>query len=258
MRTIRGRSGWLLVALLAVAGCGGGVSGIGTKGGDGGPGNPGDDAIAPSEDGGSIDPRCVQGGFIGTGVACGFSGLTCPLGTVSDCNGGQRTLECSCDGETWSCDPVTRVDCSPPPSACPDPSNLYPGSPCAGPTGQQCVSTDIPSDNCGQELMVPIKGICTCTNGGWSCPVAHPDCQPPPVQACPSPYGVYSGNYCDSPGLSCPGDPQNCGDQVYYDALQCQGSTWVSVATTICEIADDGGESFDAPIFFDSATADGS
>src|SRR5271168_4805643 len=115
MRAIRRSRGLILFALVAVAGCGGGVSPIGTKGDDVGPGNPGDDLVGddeipadggPADDGPSIDPRCVSGAPIGTSFPCNVSGLTCPLGTISDCNGNQRTLECFCGGAAWSCDPV--------------------------------------------------------------------------------------------------------------------------------------------------------
>ena len=248
MRTLRGSRGWLLLALLAsgaVTGCGGGVSGIGTNR-DGGPGNPGDDLVGDDEiiveDGGSpVDPRCASGNPIGTGQACPAAGLTCPLGTISDCSGGQRTLECRCDGSSWSCDPVTSPDC-PPPITCPDPSTLYPGIPCATPLGQQCVSTDIPSDSCGGELPPPTKGVCTCTTGGWSCPQTHLPCVASPP-ACPNPYDVYAGGYCPAPGLDCPGNPQTCGAQLFYDALECDGTFWYSLAATACDI--DGG-AFDA------------
>ena len=245
MRTHRGSRGWLLLALIAVGaltGCGGGVSGIGTNRGDGGSIGPGDDLvgddeIGPSEDGGPLDPRCASGDPIGTGLACPASGLTCPFGTIADCNGGRRSLSCFCDGSAWSCDPVTAVDC-PPPTSCPDPSTVYPGTPCATPLGQQCLSTEFPSNGCGSDVTSPTVGNCTCTTGGWSCPQPVTTCpaSPPP---CPSPYNVYAGGYCTGPGLSCPGNPKPCGTQIYYDPLECDGKFWYSLATTACDI--DGG-----------------
>jgi hypothetical protein len=115
MNTTRAR-GWLLFALFVVAGCGGGnVQGVGGNGGGTGGGEeastgPGDDMVGSDaeigfNDGGSpIDPRCASGSPIGTGLACSASGLVCPLGTIADCNGGQRTIDCFCEGNTWSCE----------------------------------------------------------------------------------------------------------------------------------------------------------
>jgi hypothetical protein len=40
-------------------------------------------------------------------------------------------------------------------------------------------------------------------------------------------------------GLQCPGNPQWCDGAEFYDALQCNGSTWVTLATTEC--GDGGG-----------------
>jgi hypothetical protein len=267
MNTTRAR-GWLLFAFFAVAGCGGGnVQGAGGKGSGGsdggeeastGTGFPGDDMLGGDDeigvdDGGSpFDPQCASGNPIGTGLACSASGLVCPLGTIADCNGGQRTLDCVCEGNTWSCDQVTATPC-PPPTACPDPSTVYPGTGCDVPEGQQCLSTELSGPSCGSEPAPPVSGPCTCTTGGWSCPRNAPAC---PAQSCPGPYSVYANQYCTVPGLTCPGNPQTCGEQVYYDALECEGSYWVDVATTACDIdvadagVDEGGFFYDAtPVF---------
>jgi hypothetical protein len=240
MRTIRGYRGLLVFLFVAVAGCGGGVSGIGTKGGDGGPGNPGDDLvgddeIGPVQDGAPNDSRCATGDPIGTGLACSVSGLTCPLGTVSDCNGGMRTLECVCEGQSWSCDPVPPDPSCPPPSSCPDPSTVYPGSGCGVPVGQQCASTEVASLGCGGELPPPTMGTCTCTTSGWRCPQDTVPCISPPT-SCPDPSGVYAGGYCTATGMTCSGNPQNCGGDIYYDALACQGNYWVTLARTTCDL----------------------
>jgi hypothetical protein len=262
--------GFLFPALFAFAGCGGGTGHFADiDGGPGGPDNdaaPGDDSVTlpgddvapgddigppPFDDGGPVDPRCASGSPIGTGLACGLAGLACPLGTVTDCNGNGRTLECFCNGTAWNCDPVPVAPECPPPTACPDPSTVYPGSGCDVAIGQQCVSTDIPSPGCGGELPPPMKGVCTCTSSGWSCPVMPTPCPPP--MACPDPYSVYEFTYCNSYGITCPGNPQTCGSQIYYDAFQCSNNGWESVATTFCGI--DGGAE-DAAAFLDAAPAE--
>ena len=268
-RTTPGHGGWLLFAALMIGGCGGGVGGFGTKG-DGGPGGScggqscppgmggddlvGDDEISadggPAEDGGSpINPSCASGAPIGTGFACGAPGLVCPFGTYTDCNGVSVTLDCSCDGRSWTCEPLTDVNC-PPPVPCPDPSTLYPNTPCYGPEGQQCVSTDIPGA-CGGELPPPIMGTCTCTTGGWSCPMTITACpaQPPP---CPDPSAVYAAASCAAPGEMCPGNPQSCGTQVFYDAFECESGYWVSVAKTDCDI---GGVDASTGLILDASAA---
>jgi hypothetical protein len=257
MRTTRRSAGPLLFALFAVAGCGGGgISGIGQQGGGE---SQGDDVIGGDAEiaydtgtvGAGIDPRCASGSPIGTGQACGTAGLHCPLGTIDDCNGATRTLECACDGETWSCDPIAPTAC-PTPTSCPDPSTLVAGSPCALPPGQQCVSTDIPVPNCGNGALPPsiTKALCTCM-GTWFCPVTPMTCAPPPVPAstCPDPYSVYAQQSCNGAGLTCRGNPTFCGNGLFYDALECIGGSWITIAATNCDV-DDGGS-------FDGETLDG-
>ncbi len=247
MLTTRRYGGLLLFAAFALAGCGGGVAVFGTRGdgGPSGPGNPGDDLVGDdeipvdgsvAEDAGPpVNPSCASGAPIGTGFACSAPGLVCPLGTISDCNGVMRTLDCSCDGSAWTCDPVPNLNC-PPPVPCPDPSTLYPGTPCYGPEGQQCISTDIPENACGG-LPPLIQGSCTCMTGGWSCPTPATAC--PAELTCPDPSSVNANASCDAPGQTCPGNPQPCGTAVFYDAFECESDSWVSVATTACDIGDD-------------------
>jgi hypothetical protein len=63
---------------------------------------------------------------------------------------------------------------------------------------------------------------------------------PPPSNGCPDPSSVYAGETCSSaPGLSCSGNPSPCGGAIFYDALACVSGSWVSVATTVCEIGGD-------------------
>jgi hypothetical protein len=254
MPTIRGCRCLLVFVLFAVAGCGGGVARIGTTGGDGGPVNPGDDLvgddeIGPAQDGGPVDPRCASGNPIGTGLACSASGMVCPLGTISDCNGDVRTLECLCEGHSWSCEPVPAAPSCPPPSACPDPSVLFPGAACNGLVGQLCASTEIPSSTCSGPPPPPVMGICTCTSSGWACPQAKMPCPSPPPSSCPDPFGVYAGGYCTASGMDCSGNPQSCGNQTYYDALECEGNYWVTLARTSCDLYynEPDSDGYDAP-----------
>ncbi len=255
-RTSLRLGGFLVTAFLALAGCGGGTGHFASTGDDGGPppGDDilGDDALPPAGDGGPIDPRCASGSPIGTGFACGASGLSCPLGTITDCNGNPRTLQCFCDGAQWTCERVPTSDCAPP-TSCPDPSTIYPGTSCSVSIGQTCYSTDIPSYGCGGSMPPPSSGTCTCTPNGWSCPQGPvPPCIAP--QPCPDPYTVYPNTYCNSEGLTCSGNPSGCGGQVYYDALLCKGGSWLDVAPTYCDIYDGGGYedvtyAYDAPYY---------
>jgi len=253
MRTPRGCRHALLFSLFAVAGCGGGVGHVGSQGGDGGPGSTGDDVgISPDDGGGGVDPGCASGSPIGTGQPCAAADLMCPLGTLTDCDGTVRTLECLCDGRVWTCDPVTPRAC-PPPAACPDPSTLLPGSACAVPEGQSCVSTDVPVPHCENGPFSTGKAECQCIGGAWSCPVSPIPCPPPPPTSCPDPSYVYSGQSCSASG-TCSGNPTYCGGALFYDALQCVSGVWVTVAATACDIGDGGpfedGGPFDVmPIF---------
>jgi hypothetical protein len=44
------------------------------------------------------------------------------------------------------------------------------------------------------------------------------------------------GAACSSSGLVCKGNPTLCGGATFYDALQCDGSKFVTVAMTVCGI----------------------
>jgi hypothetical protein len=220
-----------LFALFAFAGCGGSVSGVADR--DAGPGDDANDT--PPYDGGPVNPNCPAKSHVSDGFSCGLSGLVCPSSqTVADCQGNTKSLACFCDGESWTCEQATPVNC--PTQVCPAPQSIYPGGYClSSGLGNQCTSTNLPyGGNCGGPIAVLSSqtGPCTCTSSGWSCPVLQPQC---PVMGCPDPYSVYSYQSCYASGLVCPGNPQNCDGDTYYDALQCEGY-WVPVATTSCAI----------------------
>ena len=88
---------------------------------DPGDASPGDDRAETTSSRTTVRPRATAaphrpqvriGVPIGTGFACGSAGLMCPLGTITDCNGNMRTLECLCNGNEWTCDPVTTGACA--------------------------------------------------------------------------------------------------------------------------------------------------
>jgi hypothetical protein len=81
---------------------------------------------------------------------------------------------------------------------------------------------------------------------------ASPPFDAPPVE-CPPPaaVGVNVGCYAQQAGLQCPGNPQLCDGTVFYDALECNGSVWVTLATTFC--GDDAGPDGEGPGFWDGS-----
>ncbi len=184
------------------------------------------------------NPKCLPTSNVFDGNACSLSGLVCPsIQGVSDCAGDVHALSCFCDGSSWTCEQAAPPNCEDdggPPSSCPDPYAIAGGASCASP-GQQCEGAVI-YYGCGDTPSSTMEA-CTCTSSGWSCPpIAEPPCIAPPPTACPSPYNVYSYGYCNAqPGQVCPGNPQNCGGEIYYDALECEGN-WVPVATTQCSL----------------------
>jgi hypothetical protein len=226
-----------LLALFAFAGCGGNVSGVGDR--DAGPGDDANDT--PPYDGGPVNPNCPAKSQVSDGYSCSLSGLVCPSSQTSvDCQGNVKSLACFCDGESWTCEQPSQTTC--PAQVCPTPQSIYPGGSClSSGLGNQCTSTNVPYPGCDTRLEEPgtVSAVCTCTSSGWSCPVAVPACvpppPPPPPQSCPSPYSVSLYQPCYSGGMVCPGNPQNCDGDTYYDTFQCEGY-WVPVTTTTCNI----------------------
>jgi hypothetical protein len=79
---------------------------------------------------------------------------------------------------------------------------------------------------------------------------------PPPEAAppeCPPPFAVYPSVTCTAAqaGLQCPGNQKACDGTVFYDALECNGSVWVTLAATIC--GDDGGPDGEGPVLRDAS-----
>jgi hypothetical protein len=62
---------------------------------------------------------------------------------------------------------------------------------------------------------------------------------------CPPPSDVRAQVTCSysQSGLQCPGNPQVCDGTLFFDALVCNGSVWVTVAGTVC--GDEGGPDAD-------------
>jgi hypothetical protein len=240
-----------LFALFALAGCGGSVSGVGEQ--DAGHG-PGDDTRDPPPDGGAMNSNCPAKSHVFDGNACNLSGLVCPSSLTSlDCQGNAKSLACFCDGESWTCEQAAPTNC--PAQTCPSPQSIYPGAYClSSGLGSSCTSSNVPYAGCGGLLegSGTVTASCSCTSSGWSCPISVPPCPPP--QSCPDPYSVYPYQTCYAGGMVCPGNPQNCDGDTYYDALQCEGY-WVPVATTTCAIGgyEDGGPGiFDAGVSYDA------
>jgi hypothetical protein len=231
----------LLVALFALAGCGGNVSGATDR--DAGPG-PGDDANdTPPPDGGPVNPNCPAKSHVSEGLSCSLSGLVCPSSqTVADCTGNAKSLSCFCDGESWTCEQATPQNC--PAQVCPAPQTIYPGGNCvsAG-LGNECSSANVPYGGCPGTLEQSgtVTATCNCTSSGWSCPLSEPQCPVTPP-ACPDPSYVFLYGSC-SPGMVCPGNPQNCEGTTYFDTFQCQGY-WVPVVTTTCAVYEDASAPF--------------
>jgi hypothetical protein len=209
-------------------------------------------AVAPP----CTPPQCPAPAQVFPGAACSADLGTCSSSNlpVIDCKGtvtgSTGTGSCTCTPNGWSCPEEEELPaCSP---VCPVPSSVVPGGAC-GPIGESCTSTNVAQMNCNGNGPPTTNASCTCTSQGWSCAQATPACVPP--AQCPDPAGVRSYGYCTAPGLTCPGNPQYCGGDIYYDAVQCDpyNRYWVPIATTVCEVGQpnlaDGGPFDDASIY---------
>jgi hypothetical protein len=106
---------------------------------------------------------------------------------------------------------------------------------------------------------------CYCIDHLWNCAPAQPppDCPDgdgPPDEGpdvyvpggCPPPYDVFQGFTCSQLNLECPGNPTYCDGALFYDALQCNGAVWITLAATQCA---DAGPEVDAEVDADDAGA---
>jgi hypothetical protein len=79
--------------------------------------------------------------------------------------------------------------------------------------------------------------FCQCSQRQWVCkqpgPISCVDASPPPPM-CPDPATLIEGTPCSAAGLACKGNPIFCDGATFYDALQCDGSKFVTLAGTIC------------------------
>jgi hypothetical protein len=195
-------------------------------------------------------PICPAPSQVFPGDSCNTSLGTCTsshipvFGCGGTPTGSVTTGTCNCTANGWSC-PEAIPACAP---VCPVASAVLPGGAC-GPIGQTCTSTNVAQMNCNGGAPIT-SAPCTCTASRWSCVQEEPACLPP--TKCPAPDSVRSYASCYQTGLTCAGNPQYCGGDTYYDALQCNGY-WVPVATTTCDLpgpAYDGGLEDAAPPIF--------
>ena len=127
----------------------------------------------------------------------------------------------------------------PPPPTCPPLAMVHAGGSCSVSPTMMCPSAT-PVYGCTGAVLGYLP--CQCPQGQWACqqatPLACVDASPPP-STCPDAGTLMEGALCSDNGLSCRGNPTPCGGTVFYDALQCDGSKFVTVAMTVCGI--DGG-----------------
>jgi hypothetical protein len=193
--------------------CGGRVEGVGSNEGEGG--------------------SCPPPAAVEQGAACDSNGETCPS-PYPDC--GDTNLPCTCQGGTWSCPP------GPPcvATGCPAAASIEAGAACTTSPGQSCPSEIPQYDDCTGAFLGDLG--CNCQGGTWQCASSQPACvvdaSPPP--SCPDPSSIVQGLPCSDAPDECPGNPQMCGGQVFYDAFECEGGTWYDVATTDCATVDAG------------------
>jgi hypothetical protein len=185
-------------------------------------------------------------------VACG--GRTLELPAMGTDSGDESTAEAASDvvldaidtdagdesvADAGSDSPVDAIDEDGMASlVCPAVASVQGGAPCSVASGLICRATTRVVDCSGN----PLDASCTCAIGVWSCkePLA-PSCPPPPSTTCPPPADIMGGKSCMGikPGLTCRGNPTMCNGATFYDALQCDGAAWTTLASTVCGI--DGG-----------------
>jgi hypothetical protein len=163
------------------------------------------------------------------GSACPASEQGCVASATIEACGVTTTVSCDCQQGAWVCE-GTGKDC-PDAQACPSPSSVQEGDACDV-SGMSCASDD-PIVDCNGDITGYYS--CNCAGGSWQCPF-------PPVMSCdaggpcPQPTDVVMDTACPTDGQQCPGNPQNCGGQVLYDAFQCEQGLWQDVAVTYCDL----------------------
>lgn len=78
--------------------------------------------------------------------------------------------------------------------------------------------------------------LCNCVSGQWQCAQGAPACPADAGSLCPAPAQVLTGGACEPPQAICPGNPQVCGSQTFYDELQCIDGAWQPLVETVCDV----------------------
>jgi hypothetical protein len=121
---------------------------------------------------------------------------------------------------------------------CPPAAAVQGGAACSVALGMICTGARSVPDCAGNVT----HDACICQANVWLCKgaVVVP-CPPPPSTTCPAPADIMGGKACTGikSGLTCRGNPTMCNGATFYDALQCDGTTWITLAATVCGI--DGG-----------------
>jgi len=174
-------------------------------------------------------PVCPTNVTVGSSCTASQQGCTASA-FVAGCNGTTDTVSCTCEQGDWVCE-GTLPGCADA-QACPSPSAVQEGFSCDVASGTSC-QTDEPIVDCDGNTTGYLS--CVCSGGTWACPF-------PPVQSCdaggpcPKPVDVVMDTACPTDGQQCPGNPQECGGQVLYDAFQCEQGLWEDVAVTVCDL----------------------
>lgn len=195
--------------------------------------------VGPGDAGDGGNPACPAPAVVAAAGSCSDPGLTCSGAVdVPTCNGtgGTTLVQCTCSNGVWQC-PVFAggIDCPAPPPTCPEPAQVVPNGSCIPDPGLTCLS-NIPIVDCAGQPSGFVS--CTCEAAGWSCEAPGPFC-PADAGDCPPADSTFAGQACNYTATICSGDPQSCGGQIDYDALQCTGGVWTVVAATACDV--DGG-----------------
>jgi len=232
MRAVVRASLRLLPVLLLVA-CGGRVGPVG-----------GQHEEPDAEPDGNGPPACPVTGDVQPGASCDYATMgncLAPYQAVV-CGGIDETGSCSCvqnmgSDPVWECNAPATHCAEAGPTGCPEPAAITPGLGCDTSSSLSCPS-EVPIVNCDGQ----VEGAesCSCLAATWVCGGPQPFCIDAGPSSCPDPASVETGVPCSPLGLQCPGNPQECGGAVFYDAFVCEDDRWVDVATTECSAGDGG------------------